>query len=93
MASVEKISIALSPDLLKQVRSAVESGKYGSASEVVREALREWALREPLRAAEVERLRKAWAEGLASGEARPFDMEEIKAEARRRLAGQAARNE
>lgn len=86
MGAVEKISVALSTDLLRQVREAVDSGKYGSASEVVREALREWALREPLRAAEVDRLRRAWNEGLASGEAEPFDIEAIKAKARARLA-------
>lgn len=85
MAAVEKISIALSSDLLQLVRAAVDSGKYGSASEVVREALRDWTLREPLRAAEVERLRRAWTEGLASGEPEPFDMDAIKAKARERL--------
>ena len=86
MASVEKISIALSTELLSTVRRAVDSGKYGSASEVVREALRDWALREPLREAEVERLRKAWKEGLESGPGRPLDGEALKKEARRRLA-------
>ena len=86
MGTVEKISVALSSDLLKRVRDAVDSGKYGSASEVIREALRDWALREPLRAAEVERLRRAWSEGLASGDPAPLDMEAIKASARKRLA-------
>lgn len=86
MGTVEKISVALSPELLAQVRSAVDSGRYGSASEVVREALRDWTLREPLRLAEVERLRKAWSEGLASGEAEPFDIDAIKAKARKRLS-------
>ena len=86
MATVEKISVALSPELLQGVRKAVESGSYGSASEVVREALRDWMLREPLREAEVERLRKAWAQGLASGEPEPFDVEAIKMRAKQRMA-------
>lgn len=85
MPAVEKISIAISTDLLEQVRDAVASGKYGSASEVIREALRDWTMREPLRAAEVERLRRAWAEGLDSGEPEPFDINAIKAKARQRL--------
>ena len=87
MSTVEKISIALSPELAQQVRAAVSSGKYGSASEVVREALRDWVMREPLRVAEVERLRRAWQQGLASGDPAPLDIEAIKRKARQRLAG------
>ena len=49
MAAVEKVSVALSPELLEMVKGAVASGRYGSASEVIREALREWRLRQPLR--------------------------------------------
>lgn len=85
MSNVEKVSVSLSHELLESVREAVESGEYGSASEVIREALREWKLRKPLKQAEVERLRKAWDEGIASGESKPFDIEEIKAEARARF--------
>ncbi|MGB3391430.1 MAG: type II toxin-antitoxin system ParD family antitoxin [Pseudaminobacter sp.] len=85
MASIEKVSVALSPELLEMVRDAVASGEYASASEVVREALREWRLRQPLRKAEVERLRKAWAEGLDSGPSAPLDMEDIKRKAEMRL--------
>lgn len=85
MATVEKVSVALSPELLEMVKDAVGSGRYGSASEVIREALREWHLRQPLREAEVERLRKAWTEGLESGPFADFDIEDIKRKARRRL--------
>jgi predicted nucleotidyltransferase len=48
MAQVERISIALSSDLLQRVRGAVETGDYTSTSEVIREALREWKLRRPV---------------------------------------------
>ncbi|MBZ9705198.1 type II toxin-antitoxin system ParD family antitoxin [Mesorhizobium sp. ESP7-2] len=82
MTTVEKVSVALSPELLEMVKDAVGSGRYGSASEVIREALREWRLREPLREAEVERLRKAWTEGLESGPSSAFDVEDIKRKAR-----------
>lgn len=40
MATVEKVSVALSPELLEMINEAVDSGRYGSASEVIREALR-----------------------------------------------------
>ena len=85
MSAVEKVSVALSPELLDMVREAVASGQYGSASEVIREALRDWRVRQPLRQAEVERLRKAWSEGLASGPLQPFDIEETKRRARERF--------
>jgi antitoxin ParD1/3/4 len=85
MSSVEKVSVALSPELLETVKQAVATGEYASASEVIREALRDWRLRQPLKRAEVERLRKAWSEGLDSGEVRAFDMEEIKRRARERF--------
>ena len=48
MASVEKISIALTEELASLVRGAVESGEYASSSEVIREALREWKARRAL---------------------------------------------
>jgi antitoxin ParD1/3/4 len=43
MASkIRKISIALPQEMLDDIRTAVDSGQYASASEVVREAVREW---------------------------------------------------
>lgn len=86
MTKIEKVSIALPTEMLETVKDAVSSGQYASASEVVREALREWELRQGLRRAEIERLRKAWEEGLASGEPRPFDPEDTKRRARDRFA-------
>ena len=49
MAVVEKISIALPPEMAAIVRGAVETGEYASNSEVVREALREWTYQRELR--------------------------------------------
>ena len=80
MPDIQKISIAISGEQLQAVKEAVASGAYASTSEVIREALRGWQLRESLRKAEVERLRKAWEEGLASG-FEHYDIEEILAEA------------
>ena len=67
MGHVEKLSVSLPPELGEAVRQAVASGDYATESEVVREALREWKLRQALRAAGVEELRCLWDEGLASG--------------------------
>lgn len=85
MANVEKVSVALTPEMLATVREAVESGEYASSSEVMREALREWKRRRALERKEVEELRRLWEEGLTSGPGQLADMAAIKAEARRRL--------
>lgn len=85
MANVEKVSVALTPEMLAVVREAVESGEYASSSEVMREALREWKRRRALERIEIEALRRLWQEGLESGPRRFDDMAAIKAEARRRL--------
>lgn len=90
MSNVEKVSISLSPELASAVREAVEGGEYGSTSEVVREALREWKLRQPLRRQELERLRAAWQEGASSGPSAPFDIDAIKSDARASLKPQAS---
>lgn len=47
MGKVEKISIALTDEMLASVKEAVASGDYASSSEVIRHALRDWkAVRE-----------------------------------------------
>ena len=88
MANVEKLSIALTPEMAGLVRGAVESGEYATTSEVVREALREWKQRRILDQGDIDELRRLWAEGLASGPGRFQDMDTIKAEARRRWDAQ-----
>ncbi len=89
MAHVEKLSIALTPDMASDVRQAVESGDYASASEVIRDALRYWKQRRTVDEEMVLELRRLWQEGLDSGPAEPLDMAEIKREARRRLGARA----
>jgi|RhiMethySRZTD1v2_1073278.scaffolds.fasta_scaffold591394_1 antitoxin ParD1/3/4 len=86
MPQVEKMSIALTPELAAAVRAAVANGEYVSSSEVVREALRDWQLRRSLHQKELEDLRRLWQEGIESGNGTLADMQAIKTEARRRLA-------
>jgi len=68
MTQVEKVSIAVTPEMAAMLRRAVASGDYASSSEVVREALRDWKERRALRHAAIAELRQLWDEGLASGE-------------------------
>ena len=64
MRSIEKISIALPPEMISLVRQAVEAGEYSSSSEVVREALREWSHKRTLRKEGLEELRRVWRQAL-----------------------------
>jgi antitoxin ParD1/3/4 len=67
MAKVEKLSVALTPDMAAELREAVERGEYGSVSEVVRDALRDWRLRRKVETLEIDELRRLVQEGIDSG--------------------------
>lgn len=88
MAHVEKLSIALPPEMAAIVRQCVESGEYANSSEVIREALCDWKLKRSLQQNEIEELRSLWQAGLDSGPGRLADMNAIKAKARQRLLSQ-----
>src|ERR1700756_5432194 len=64
MPSIEKISIALPPEMVSLVREAVETGEYASSSEVVREALRDWTYKRNLRERGLDDLRRVWKEAM-----------------------------
>ena len=89
MPNVEKVSVALTTEMVAVVRQAVESGEYASNSEIVREALRDWKLKRAFQQQEIEEIRRLWNEGLNSGPSRFASMAEIKAEARRRFEVQS----
>jgi antitoxin ParD1/3/4 len=67
MANVEKVSVALTAEMAAMMRQAVESGEYASASEVVREALRDWKFRRVQRDQIIAELGRQWDAGIASG--------------------------
>lgn len=70
MSRVEKVSVALTPDVAAELREAVARGEYASTSEVMRDALRHWRRRRLEQEQAVARLGELWDEGLASGPAR-----------------------
>ncbi len=78
MAS-KNTSIALGEPYQQFARRKVESGEYGSTSEVVREAMRRF-IADDLK---VEALRQALIEGENSGPPVPWDLEAFLAERRR----------
>ena len=77
----DELNVSLTPQLESFVRQKVESGLYGSASEVVREALRLLGERDR----RIDALRQDIRDGLASGPSEPLEIEAIKTEGRRRL--------
>lgn len=86
MAGVEKLSVALTPELGEEIREAIASGEYASISEVIRDALRTWKQFREKREVAVEELRRLWRDGVKSGGDAPLDAEEIKRRGRKRLA-------
>mgnify|MGYP001285254059 CR=1 FL=1 len=67
MGHVDKRSVTLSPELAAAVDEAVDAGEYASASEVVRDALRQWKERRDCYGYTLEELRRLVQEGIDSG--------------------------
>lgn len=42
MQTAEKISITVTPEMLRAIRDSVDAGEYASISEVIRHAMRLW---------------------------------------------------
>ncbi len=82
------MNVSLPPELEARVRQRVESGMYGSASEVIREALRLFDAYEQIKAAKVDSLRQDIAKGLndaANGRAKEIDFASLKQQGRQLL--------
>jgi len=80
------MNISLTPQLEKLVPDRVKFGRYTSASEVIREALRFMDEKDRLLGAKLDQLREGVREDLESGPATEWDPEEIKREGRVRWA-------
>jgi len=59
------MNVQLTPELEQLVKEKVQSGRYNSASEVVREALRLMEQRDELRTVQLQQLRNRIDKGLA----------------------------
>jgi antitoxin ParD1/3/4 len=83
------MNVSLTPELEKLVNKKVESGRYTSASEVIREGLRLLEEHDEFRRIKLETLKREIARGVESlerGEGKPLNIEAIKAEGRKKLA-------
>ena len=82
------INVSLPPELEARVRQRVESGMYGSASEVIREALRLFEAYEQVKTAKLDSLRQDIAQGMSdakNGRAKEIDFAGLKQQGRQLL--------
>ena len=82
MANLERITFTVPEDMADKVRAAVESGAYATASEVVREALRDWSDERERQNAENALMREILAMARDSGRR---TMEEVEASVLERI--------
>jgi len=80
------MNVTLTPELEEMVRKKLASGRYTSASEVIREALQVLDAQDHLPDAKLDQLRRDIQEGLESGPATPWDPAEAKREGRKKRA-------
>lgn len=83
------MNISLTEKLERFIAEQVKAGRYQTASEVVREALRLLQGHEEVRRVKLKALRAAIEEGLVGGLAQPLDMEAVIREARERYTHKA----
>jgi len=57
MGKLERITVTMPEEMAAKLREAVESGKYATTSEIVREALRGWNEHQERQQAALEKLR------------------------------------
>jgi antitoxin ParD1/3/4 len=81
-----KNPVSLAPELIGLIQAKVQSGRYTSINEVVREALRLLDRADRQEAERVKALRRAWKEGIDSGDAGEIDFAGLREVAKRELA-------
>ncbi len=84
------LNINLTPQLEDLVRQKVSSGRYNSASEVVREALRLMETHDQMQSLRLEQLRQDIRDGLDSGPSQPWSAAAAKREGRKRVSARRA---
>ncbi len=80
MSETTRLTITLPPDMAADIAGAVEGGDYESSSEIVREALRDWALKRARQRQEFATLKADIDAGLAdeaAGRVQDFDADRI----------------
>ena len=89
MSAIERVTITLPAEMAALVKTAVKGGDYASASEVVREALRDWKMKKAVQGQALIELRSEIDVGLAdlaAGRLVDPDLDRIMARSRTRAA-------
>lgn len=89
MAEIERLTITLPAEMASVVKTAVADGDYASASEVVRDALRDWKMKRSLQIQELAALKADIDRGLAdvaAGRVKNFDPDAVIERGRQLLA-------
>jgi antitoxin ParD1/3/4 len=89
MPELERLTITLTPELAQTIKTAVNEGDYASASEVIREALRDWKVKRAIRQEELAALKADIDQALnevAAGHLAEFNNGRIVERARKLLA-------
>ncbi len=81
------VSVSLPDNLANYVEDQLSTGRFGSWSEALSEAIRLMEAQGRENAEKLAWLRQACEEGIASGDAGPIDFDALKREARARLTG------
>jgi antitoxin ParD1/3/4 len=82
--------ISLTHDLEQFITAKLKSGQYTSTSEVIRDGLRLLVERNQLYQLRLDELRKDIQKGIDSGEATPFDPEDIMRKVREKMGNTAS---
>lgn len=91
--TLERLTITMPTEMATAIKQAVDDGEYASASEVVREALREWKTRRQLMLNELASLKEDIDQGLAdvaAGRVKAFDPDNIIARGKQLLAARSS---
>jgi antitoxin ParD1/3/4 len=78
------MNVHLTEHFEKFIETKLKSGHYGSASEIVRDALRLLEEKDQIKTLKLQALKKEIQKGLGSGEPIPFDADNIKKKVRER---------
>lgn len=80
MSDIERLTVTIPAELAAIVKTAVQEGDYASASEVIRESLRDWKLKRAVQQQEFALLKADIAQGLAdrdAGRVSDFNLKDI----------------
>lgn len=83
---VERITVTLPVGLTEEIRAAVDVGDYPTADAAVEKAVQNWTDDRIVDRIGLERLRQHWEEGLASGNFRTLDLQDVQRRVDERVA-------